>query len=68
MEVMLDRVAGLDVVNDSVTGCVRASGRRGGPHSQTRTFKTMSGSPRVMWDWLIDAGVQIAAMESTSTY
>jgi transposase len=68
MEVMFDRVAGLDVGKDSVTVCVRTPGPRGGRRSQTRTFKTMFGSLRVMRDWLIECGVTIAAMESTSTY
>jgi transposase len=68
MEVMFDRVAGLDVGKESVTVCVRTPGPRGGRRSETRTFKTMFGSLRVMRDWLIEAGVTIAAMESTSTY
>jgi transposase len=68
MEVMFDRVAGLDVGKDSVTVCVRIPGPRGGRRSETRTFKTMFGSLRVMRDWLVEAGVSIAAMESTSTY
>jgi transposase len=68
MEVMFDRVAGLDVGKESVTVCVRTPGQRGGRRSQTRTFKTMFGSLRVMRDWLVEAGVSIAAMESTSVY
>jgi transposase len=68
MEVMFDRVAGLDVGKDSVTVCVRTPGPRGGRRSATRTFKTMFGSLRVMRDWLVETGVTIAAMESTSTY
>ena len=68
MEVMFDRVAGLDVGKDSVTVCVRSPAPRGGRRSVTRTFKTMTGSLRVMRDWLVEAGVSIAAMESTSTY
>ena len=68
MEVMFDRVAGLDVGKDSVTVCVRTPGPRGGRRSETRTFKTMSASLRVMRDWLVETGVSIAAMESTSTY
>jgi transposase len=68
MEVMFDRVAGLDVGKDSVTVCVRTPGPRGGRRSVTRTFKTMFGSLRVMRDWLVETGVTIAAMESTSTY
>jgi transposase len=68
MEVMFDRVAGLDVGKDSVTVCVRTPGPRGGRRSVTRTFKTVFGSLRVMRDWLMECGVTIAAMESTSTY
>src|SRR5215207_2273215 len=68
MEVMFDRVAGLDVGKESLTVCVRTPGPRGGRRSQTRTFKTTTGSLRVMRDWLVEAGVSIAAMESTSTY
>ena len=39
-----------------------------GVRSETRTFKTMTGSLRVMRDWLVESGVTIAAMESTSAY
>ena len=67
MEVMFDRVAGLDVGKATVTVCLRTPGRRG-RRSETRTFKTTTGSLAVMRDWLVEAGVQIAAMESTSTY
>ncbi len=67
MEIMYDRVAGLDVGKATVTVCVRIPGRRG-RHSETRTFKTTTGSLHVMRDWLVECGVQIAAMESTSTY
>ncbi len=67
VEVMFERVAGLDVGKDSVTVCLRTPGARG-RRSETRTFKTMFGSLRVMRDWLVENGVEIAAMESTSTY
>jgi transposase len=68
MEVMFDRVAGLDVGKDSVTVCVRTPGSRGQRHQETRTFKTMSHLLQVMRDWLLECGVTHAAMESTSTY
>jgi transposase len=68
MEVVFDRVAGLDVGKASVTVCVRTPGLRRGRHAETRTFKATWGSLRVMRDWLVDSGVTIAAMESTSTY
>jgi transposase len=44
-------------------------GRDGGSRKRTtRTFKTTTGSLAVMRDWLVEEGVGIAAMESTSTY
>jgi transposase len=67
VEVLYDRVAGLDVGKATLTACVRTPRprrRRG----ETRTFKTTVGSLRVMRDWLVSCGVTIAAMESTSTY
>ena len=52
MEVMFERVAGLDVGKASVTVCVRTPSERRGRHSETRTFKTTTGSLRLMRDWL----------------
>ena len=68
MEVMFDRVAGLDVGKETVTVCLRTPGPKGRRRAETRTFKTTTGSLRVMRDWLVEAGVSIAAMESTSVY
>ena len=69
MEVMFERVAGLDVAKASVAVCVRTPGaRRGTRHTEVRTFKTTTGSLRLLRQWLVEQGVQIAAMESTSTY
>src|SRR4029434_5783624 len=68
MEVMFDRVAGLDVGKETVTVCLRTPNPRGRRHAETRTFRTTPGSLWVMRDWLVEAGVSIAAMESTSAY
>jgi transposase len=68
MQVMFDRVAGLDVGKETVTVCLRTPGPKGRRHAETRTFKTTTGSLHIMRDWLVEAGVSIAAMESTSTY
>src|SRR3954466_1258072 len=68
MDVLYERVAGLDIGKASLTACVRTPAARRSRRSETRTFKTTTGSLRVMRDWLIEAGVTIAAMESTSTY
>src|SRR3954449_5734244 len=67
VEVLFDRVAGLDVGKASLTACVRTPGPRG-RRSETRTLKTTIGSLRVMQDWLLASGVAIAAMESTPMY
>ena len=67
MEVLYDRVVGVDVGKATLTACVRRPGPRG-RRSETRTFKTTVGSLRVLRDWLVSCGVTIAAMESTSTY
>jgi transposase len=68
MEVLFERVAGLDIGKASLTVCVRTPGPGGRRSSETRTFKTTTRSLGVMRDWLLAAGVTIAAMESTSTY
>lgn len=68
MEVVFERVAGLDVGKASVVVCVRTPGKTRGRHQETRTFKTTTGSLRLMRDWLLEEGVTIAAIESTSMY
>jgi transposase len=68
MEVLYERVAGLDIGKATLTVCVRTPGPRGGRRAETRTYSTMTRSLQVMRDWLLECGVTIAAMESTSTY
>ncbi|MGH8891020.1 MAG: IS110 family transposase, partial [Acidothermaceae bacterium] len=68
MDVLFDRVAGLDVGKASVTVCVRTPGADRKRQSRTRTFSTMTRSLGVMADWLVGEGVTLAAMESTATY
>ena len=63
MDVMFDRVAGLDIGKASVTVCVRTPGEKGRRKSETRTFRTMTRSLVVMADWLCECGVELAAME-----
>jgi len=67
VEVLYERVAGLDIGKATLTVCVRTPGPRGGRRAETRTFSTMTRSLQVMRDWLLERGVTIAAMESTST-
>jgi len=70
VEVLFERVAGLDIGKASLTVCLRTPAGPGGGRrvSQTRTFKTTTRALGVMRDWLTAAGVTHAAMESTSTY
>ena len=68
MEVLFERVAGLDIGKASLTVRVRTPGPGGRRSSETRTFKTTTRALGVMRDWLIECGVTIAAMESTSSY
>ncbi len=68
MDVVFDRVAGLDIGKKSVVVCVRTPGERGRRVSQIRTFRTMTRHVDVLGDWLVEEGVQVAAMESTATY
>lgn len=65
---LYDRVADLGIGKASLTACVRTTGARRGRRTETRTFKTTTGSVVVLRDWLVGQGLTIAAMESTSTY
>jgi prevent-host-death family protein len=67
MDVLVERVAGLDVGKAIVVVCVRTPGEGGRRASETRTFRTMSRSLQVMADWLVESGVTLAGMESTAT-
>lgn len=69
MDVLVERVAGLDVGKAVVVVvCVRTPGPGGRRVSETRTYRTMSRSLVAMADWLVERGVTLAAMESTATY
>ena len=68
VEVLFERVAGLDVGKGSLTVCVRTPGRGSRRVSETRTVKTTTRALGVMRDWLVEHGVTIAAMESNSSY
>ncbi|MGQ0631622.1 MAG: IS110 family transposase [Sporichthyaceae bacterium] len=68
MDVLIDRVAGLDVGKATVTVCIRTPGPKGSRVSETRTYSTMTRHLQVMAEWLVENGVTLAAMESTATY
>jgi transposase len=68
VDVVVDRVAGLDIGKESVTVCVRVPGTGARRVSETRTYSTMTRQIQRMAEWLDECGVELAAMESTATY
>ena len=68
MQVVHPICAGLDVHKDTVVACVRHIDARGKATEQVRTFATTTSGLLGLGDWLCQAGVQHAAMESTGIY
>ena len=67
MEVMHERVAGLDVHKDTVVACVRlASGRK--PTRECRTFATTTKGLLGLLAWLTECRCTHVAMEATGVY
>jgi transposase len=68
MDVLLERVAGLDVHKRSVTACVRTPGSGRQRREDKRTFPTYSGDLGRLRDWLKSEGVTDVAMEATGVF
>lgn len=69
MEVLFDRVGGLDVHRDQVTACVRVPRPSGRSRSSTvAEFATTAGGLADLASWLAEAGVSHVAMEATGIY
>jgi transposase len=68
MQALYRCCAGLDVHKDTVVACVRRLDERGRAHEEVRTFGTMTSMLLLLADWLLEAGVTHAAMESTGVY
>ena len=67
MEVMHDRVAGLDVHKETVAGCVRImKGRKAS--RECRTFGTATKELEALLAWLTECGCTHVAMEATGVY
>jgi hypothetical protein len=64
VDVLVERLAGLDVGKAVVVVCVRTPGRGGQRVSEVRTYRTMSRSLEAMADWLLEQGVTLAGMQS----
>jgi len=67
MEVLHERVAGLDVHKDSVVACVRIM-CAGKAKRECRTFDTTTAGLEALRDWLTSCECTLAAMEATGVY
>jgi transposase len=69
MELLLERVAGLDVHRDTVVACARFPRPSGhGRASQTREFMTTQSELALLRAWLSDLAITDVAMEATGVY
>ncbi len=68
MEVVYQRVAGLDVHKKTVVACARVQSDSDPHRKSIRTFGTMTGDLRNLAAWLAAQGVTHVAMESTGVY
>lgn len=68
MDLIHDRVAGLDVHRDSITVCFRTVGARGGVVREKERFSTTTRGLGLLSGWLTARDVQLVAMESTGVY
>ena len=67
MEVIHERVAGLDVHKDSVVACVRIMSG-GKAKRECRTFGTTTAELEVLRDWITSWECTLVAMEATGVY
>jgi transposase len=68
MDVLHDRVAGLDVHKKTVVACVRTPSDGRARRSETREFETFIGDLEGLRDWLAGEGVTHVAMEATGVF
>ena len=67
MEVMQERVAGLDVHKAMIVGCVRVMAA-GKVERECRTFETTTAGLLALLAWLSESGCTHVAMEATGVY
>ncbi len=68
MEVVVARIAGLDVHKETVMACVRAPGEAGKRRQVVREFSTFTAELVQLKDWLAAEGVTQVVMEATRVY
>jgi transposase len=67
VEVIVERVAGLDVHKETVMAAVRAPGEKGRVQ-KVKEFRTFNADLVALRRWLIDEGVTLVVMEATGVY
>jgi transposase len=65
---LVERCAGLDVHQASVTACVRVPGHGGERQEEIQTFSTTTAGLLALRDWLGSFAVTLVGMESTGIY
>lgn len=68
MDLLVDRVAGLDVAKDEVVVAVRTPEGARGRHQEIRTFPTFTKNLEELADWLVSESVTEVVMEATGQY
>jgi transposase len=68
MQVLYQRCAGLDVHKKTVVACVLTSTATGTARQEVKTFGTMTRDLEALSAWLVAAGVEQVALESTGVY
>ena len=67
MEVVVERVAGLDVHKETVMAAVRVPGGRGRTQV-VKEFRTFNADLVALRHWLVEQGVTLVVMEATGVY
>jgi len=68
MDIVSERVAGLDIGKEEVVAAVRTPGRGAQRREEIRTFPTFTASLEALGEWLTAEGVTQVVMEATGQY
>jgi transposase len=68
MDIIVERVAGLDIGKEEVVAAVRTPGEGSKRRQEIRTFATFTASLEALADWLATEGVTQVVMEATGQY
>ncbi|MDH6630362.1 transposase [Streptomyces sp. LBL] len=68
MEVIHERVAGIDISKVDVKVCIRVPSTGKRRRSEVRTFSAVTAGLLAMRDWLVAEGITLVGMEATGVY